>query len=229
MSEVLMNEILLDALSHKGRTHVSKLNKLITNLYNTAQLIADLEDRLWLARKSVRALRALREKYGRARRNVDNSRKLLLLAKNLLQDQVSELKRGWLKFSAPLRDLERLERKLSVLESTCAALIHPQPRTATEIQLAKKTPYKLHHPELRVSEGSADLQYLAVKLVDDELQKFTGGRSDHANRFISEFLRISLGWTVTPSNVKTMRKRIKDKKILESSTATASGKPTSVR
>jgi hypothetical protein len=223
---LLIKEILADS----GQVHKSKLMKAGAALDAIAQFIATLEDRLELGRKSEAYLRASRVKFGRARRSVIASRKSLLLAKDLLQDQMAELKRGWLKFDVPLRDLETLERKLDLLESTSAGLIHPQLRKrTTERDLAAKAPYKIHHPELGITEGSADLKFLAVELVDEQLQNLTGGKSDHANRFISEFLRISLGWNVKPSYVKTLRKRIRDKKILEASTGTATSTLTSLR
>jgi hypothetical protein len=207
-----------DILTDLGPVHKSKLMKVGRALETIPQVIAALEDQLELGRSSEQALRRSHQKYGRARRKVQDSLDSLLLAQDLLQDQMgSELKQGWLKFSRPLQDLKRLEKRLDVLESTGAALIHPQLRKkTTERELAKKTSYTLHHPELRITKKSADLKSLAVELVDEQLQKLTDGKPDHANRFISKFFRISLGWNVKPSYVKTLRKRVRDNKILES-------------
>jgi predicted transcriptional regulator len=225
----LLGLLIKDILADSEPVHKSKLMKVGAALDAIAHLIAAYEDQLESGRDNERSLRALREKFGRARRNVENSLKSLLLAENLLQDQRSELKRGRLKFDALLKDLKRLKKELADLESTFAAMIHPQLRKrTTEIDSAAKTPYKLHHLDLGITKGSADLKSLAVELVEKQLQNLTGGKSDHADRFISEFLRISLGWDVKPSYVKTLRKRIRDKKILESSTATEGNTPTSV-
>src|SRR5580704_3410754 len=84
--------LITDILADSGPVHKSKLMKAGAALDAIAQFIGTLEDQLELGRKSEAYLRASRTSFGRARRNVIASRKSLLVAKDLLQDQMAELK-----------------------------------------------------------------------------------------------------------------------------------------
>ena len=224
---ILVTNILVDM----EQIHESKVVKLANALYATAQWIASIEKQLVFQRQNAKVLRAWRVKFGRARKHVHHSLNSLLEAEHILQDQ-SQLKRGWLKFkfSGPLRDLKRLGKDLAKWEFTVAALLHPGLRKTTAVEdLAAKTPYKLHHPDLGITQGSADLEYLAVERVDGLIRKFNAGSSHHVNQFISDFLKMSLDWNVTPGNVKTKRSRIKNKKLPQPSTRTASSTPNSIK
>lgn len=196
-------------LPEMGWVRESKMMKLVSDLYATAHQIADMENRLTFARKSVRGVRALREKYGRTLGHVRHSLDSLTKARTLL-GKMEELKRGWLDFSGPERGLKRLEQNLAELESTCAALIHPGGKTDTEEGLAVLTPYMLEHLPFPITEGSAALQYHLVKMLDEQLQAFTRGKvlPNKIEKFISKFCEKFLGWYVTEANAKTMRRRV---------------------
>jgi hypothetical protein len=165
-----------------------------------------------MSRRSHGSMRASRQRFGRACAQVEHCLQSLLKAENALRPHESEVRPGLLNFRGPEKGLKHLKKTLEELEATAAALIHPGLRTAKDELLAVNTPYKLHHPDLPITEGSAELQYLAVELIDDRLQKFTQGKVPHTHedKFISEFLKIVFGWTVSPANVKTIRQRNKD-------------------
>ena len=121
---------------------------------------------------------------------------------------------GLLRFGGAKKALNFLQKTLVELEATSAGLIHPGLRTGEDKRLAERTTYVLHHLELPITEGSARLQYLAIQLIDERLQTLTRDTIQpiHINKFISNFLRIAFGWTVTHANVKTIRHRIKSEK-----------------
>jgi hypothetical protein len=212
VTSLLVNDIAADI----GGDHASKITKAVNALYAIKLWVDAQEYILAQGRSSKQSVRTALSRYDRSRRNVQHSINSLRRAEKLLRDQVGEVNPKWIrdKFARPLQNLERLEQELAVWEATFAALIHPRLRSSTEKVLAAKTRHKLHHPEFSITEGSADLQYRAVDLVDEQLQQLTGGSSHHVNRFIADFFHIAWNRTVSESNVKTMRQRIKDKKNL---------------
>jgi len=200
-----------DILRHIEWVRTSELTKLCDALYAITQYIAYQHNSLALYRKSKQSVRKSRVRHGRARRHVRHGLESLQRAERALRPLDSERFLRALNFSSPRKGLERLEKALGENESTLAAVIHPGLRTPPEKALAVNTFYKLHDSAFRISEGSAELQYEAVKLVDGQLHKFTGGKvaTKNINKFISNFLEKSLGWTVTVKNINTMRHRIK--------------------
>jgi len=209
MAVILVDHI----LQHMGEVRRSKLEKLADVLYGTARYIADSQNTRALYRQSTRTVRVSRQAIGRSRTHVLHSIESLKDAEEALRPVVKELKPGMVNFLDASKSLEGLEKTLSYLETTTAAVIHPGLRTRDEKTLAAKSPHKLHDQALPITEGSAALQYLAVELIDNQLQKFTNDivSPRQIDLFISKFLKMSLGWQVEESNVKTMRHRIKMK------------------
>ena len=119
-------------------------------------------------------------------------------------------------FQPARKALERLKTTFSDLESTAAALIHPNLRKSSEKSLANQTPYTLSHPQFKPTPRSQQVMHRAVEMLDDEIQKFTLGKvkAGSVHKFICEFLK-ALGWTrVHVANVKTIRTRYYERKRL---------------
>jgi hypothetical protein len=70
---------------------------------------------------------------------------------------MKELRPGVADFQPARKALERLETTFRNLESTAAALLHPNLRKSSEKSLANRTPYRLSHPELKPTPGSQDV------------------------------------------------------------------------
>lgn len=125
------------------------------------------------------------------------------------------LRPGWIQFRRAQKELELLERTLGDLESLNAALIHPSLRKASEKHLADKMPHGLHHPAVKVTPRSSKVIHRTVEMLSDEIEKFTGGKVNAGpiNKFISDFLKSVFNWTMDTANVKTIRKRYRDRKL----------------
>jgi len=199
-------------LPEMGGVRVTKLARFANSLEAIAESVSKVEENLALEREAERELRVSRVRSGRAKRKIKHSLKFLDDAE-VIGMNMKELRPGSLNFQPAREALEQLERTFSDLESTGAALIHPDLRKASEESLATRTPYRLSHPEFKPTPKSQKLMHRAVEMLDDEIQKFTRGKVPprHVNKFIAEFLD-SLGWAVDVANVKTIRARYHEQK-----------------
>ena len=200
-------------LPQMGGVRVTKVARFANSLEAIAESISKFEENLALEREAEREVRMSRVRSGRAKRKIEHSLKFLDDAE-VIGMNMKELRPGFLNFQPARKALEQLEKKFSDLESTGAALIHPDLRKASEKSLATRTPYRLSHPEFKPTPKSQKLMHRAVEMLDDEIQKFTSGKVPprHVNKFIAEFLH-SLGrGTVDVANVKTIRARYHERK-----------------
>jgi hypothetical protein len=210
---ILRRGLQLRILPVMGEVRDTHQVRFARNLYAIALHIQAQRDHLDLDRKAKREIRESRQKSGRTKAAIENSLESLRKAERI-GSEIKDLKPGWLNFQPARKALERLEKRISYLESLTAALIHPNLRTDDEERLVKETPQKLFHPPFKATPGSQELMHRAVEMVDDEIQTFTRGkvRAGQVNKFIAEFLDNFLGWTVAVANVKTIRARYHEQK-----------------
>jgi hypothetical protein len=176
-----------------GEVRVARFQRFADRLCNIALLARDFEDRMKLDMKAKKPLRASRVRCGRAKAAIEHSLDFLQKAEAIGKKMIDKdgLLPGWLNFEQSKRALEQIKKRIRVLESTSAALIHPRLRKRGDEQnLAKETPYKLTHLDFKPTPKSHNLLYWVVEMLDDQIQKFTGGKvpPDHVNKFIAEFL-----------------------------------------
>jgi len=220
--------VMLSAIDHilpsMGKVRESKLEKFGDDLLRIAVYVSELRDDLAFAQGAEKPVRTTRVKLGRARRKIEHSLNYLREAEVIAIGMKEELTPGQLDFQSAQRALESLKTKLGQLEATAAALIHPNLRRTGEDTLASQTPYKLTPLDLKATPGSSAVMHRAVELLDEVIEKFTRGKvpPHHVDEFISEYLN-PLGWQgVNPANVKTIRRRFRDRKarlLAESSTS----------
>jgi hypothetical protein len=206
---------LVHILSEMGEVRITRLVKFENRLHDIAEHVSKLKDHLALERAAEPDLRMSRVRSGRARKKIEHSLKFLHEAE-LIRRDMKELRPEVADFRPARRALERLKTTFSDLESTAAALLHPDLRKSNEKSLANQSPYRLSHPELKPTPGSKKLMHIAVEILDDEIQKFTRGKvkAGPVHEFICDFVK-ALGWTkVNVANVKTIRARYYERKRL---------------
>jgi hypothetical protein len=209
-------------LPEMGGVRITKLARFANRLEGIAERVAELKDRLDLEREVEPTARKLRILSGRVRAKIDHSLTVLRKADKdfaAMKDPRGKnvLRPGWLDFEPALKALERIEKRIGYLESNTAALIHPKLRTGDEENLAKQAPRKLTHLDVKPTPGSQKLMHRAVEVLDDEIRKFTDGKvpPGHVNDFIEDFLEyLQLGMKVDVANVKTIRARYHEHKLL---------------
>jgi hypothetical protein len=203
-------------LSLMGAVSTTELVSFENRLRDIADYVSKIKDRLASERDAELDLRMSRVRSGRARKKIQHSLKFLRDAE-LIRSDMEELGPGVVDFQPARKALERLETTFSNLESTAAALIHPNLRKSDEKSIANRTPYTLSHPEFKPTPESQKVMHRAVEMLDDEILKFTRGKvkagSVHVHEFIREFLKV-LGWKVDVANVKTIRARYYERKRL---------------
>lgn len=202
-------------LAQMGEVKEKRLLEFAGWLYQLVAVTRYLENTISVNRKSVPTLRKSRARYHRALIHVRHSLDHLAQADKVVQMEIRcGLKKNLLDVRSPRSALLRLEEGLMRLESLMAAMIKPDLRTLKERESAALSLWKFEHLDLPANRGSNALQSLVTALLEDELKRFTESTvSDQAiHRFISSFLG-AIGYSVTPSNVKTMlyRRRATEK------------------
>ncbi len=176
-----------------GRVSPKRVARFADRLRNIALAARHSEDRMKRYMESKKPLRAHRVRCGRAKAAIEHSLTCLEKAEAIGKEMIEKdgLLPGWLNFEPSKEALEQIKKRVRVLESTSAALVHPRLRKRGDEQnLAKETPYKLTHLDFKPTSKSHNLLYWVVEMLDDQIQKFTGGKvpPDHVNKFITEFL-----------------------------------------
>jgi hypothetical protein len=214
-----------------GGVRVTKVTEFAQRLCNIALLARDFEDRMKLDIEAVKPLREHRLRCTRAKAAIRHSLNSLGKAEAIGREMIDKdsLLPGWLDFEPSKKALERIKKRIVDLESTAAALVHPDLRKRGEEQsLASKTPHKLTHLEFKPTEGSSNLQYWVVEVLEDQIREFAGGNvpPHDLNQFISEFLTAlsSLGLNVqaTVDNVRVIRTRNRNRKQMAESPSVSS-------
>jgi hypothetical protein len=221
--EALTHSLELHILSSMGKVSETKLESFGIRLYTVALDISQIAKRLALAELAEQPIRSGRLRCSRARKAIGHSLDQLRKAESISKEMIDKdgLLPECINFQPARRELEDLEKTIRDLESTTAALIHPNLRkedsgAKSEKILAENAPVKLYHPDFKVTPGSQQLLYHAVETLDDEIEKFTHGkvRAGLVNTFISEFLKFAFDWTVTVENMNTIRNRNRERKKL---------------
>jgi hypothetical protein len=201
-----------ELLDSMGSVTSKQIENMLNFLYGVAQAMADAEREVSVARKTPKLGREHRVRFAQARVHVLLSADELKKAKKALGHAGDSLKRGALRFRPVEEGLKDLSRALLELEIASATIVHPSKRTPLEKKLAAKVPQSLWHTPLKLTPGSAEINYQVVEILDEALRKFTRGRvpSNHIDRFIVKFFLAALGRTVSEANVKVMRIRIRE-------------------
>jgi len=187
---------------------LASLASFVSSLCGIAESMADMQNRVALARKSVPMLRESHKRFGQASTAVRHCLDELSRVRDLLECEKKDLVPGTLNLGRCKKELRNLHKTVKELQADGAALVTPALRTKKENILARASNLSKSIGTLPVTEGSAAINYQVVEVVEKLVRRIWGKeiKLQCIDKFNVKFLAM-MGVTITEENAKTMRLR----------------------